>query len=87
MADAECSVAGLPIETSERHVLSPLRGWGGILLEILTHGLRHGLRSFARFAGCEAGGGVAVPSEELTLLILDKCGNMRYSGLVRLADG
>ena len=30
-------------------------GLGGILLEFLTHGLRHGLRSFARFAGCEAG--------------------------------
>jgi len=26
-------------------------GLGGILLEFLTHGLRHGLRSFARFAG------------------------------------
>jgi hypothetical protein len=35
------------------HVLSPLRGWGGILLESLTHGLRHGLRSFARYAGCD----------------------------------
>jgi hypothetical protein len=34
-------------------VLSPLRG-GGVLLEFLTH-LRHGLRSFALFAGCEAG--------------------------------
>ena len=33
----------------------PSGAWGGILLEFLTHGLRHGLRSFARFAGCEAG--------------------------------
>src|ERR1017187_1906123 len=31
----------------------PSGAWGGILLEFLTHGLRHGLRSFARFAGCE----------------------------------
>ena len=29
-------------------------GLEAILLELLTHGLRHGLRTFARFAGCEA---------------------------------
>ena len=34
------------------HVLSPLRGLVGILLDYLTHRLRSGLRSFARFAGC-----------------------------------
>jgi len=47
------------------HVLSPLRGLGGILLEFLTHGLRHGLRSFARFAGCEAKVDTAAPRGEM----------------------
>ena len=38
---------------SRRAVVRALRYLaGGILLEFLTHGLRHGLRSFARYAGC-----------------------------------
>ena len=37
-----------------RHLLSPLRGWRGILYASLTHGRRHGLRSFTRYdAGWE----------------------------------
>jgi hypothetical protein len=36
-----------------RHVLSPLRGLGGILLDSFTHRLRSGLRPFARYAGCD----------------------------------
>jgi hypothetical protein len=36
------------VRVGVRHVLSPLRGLRGILLEYFTHRLRSGLRSFAR---------------------------------------